>query len=270
MCLSKTNTKGGGAGVVNEVLTLPSLLHSLSSHRCKSGTQKSPVCPQVSWGMQLFPCPAHLPSQTQAICSSFLSCLLGRARSSCQGRMQAREGMRGPCSEDSSPASHDSGYLCPFLGPLHHFPSLYTLCLCFWSPRTQTSALQAEPQEPWKPPLSLREVSGHQLLQCQLCFPSPPQNPRMLGHLLQQSKLWRGQPFFPFSCWEAEKGSKQPIWRDKGPEGRLCQPSGGARPPGRLPPTPTPTPRAPTLPRSIWGVWSCSLQRLSQAGFWKA
>lgn len=45
---------------------------------------------------------------------------------------------------------------------------------------------------------------------------------------------------------EAEKGSKQPIWRDKGTVGLLCQPSRGARPPGRLPPPPPQ--RAPSLP----------------------
>lgn len=45
--------------------------------------------------------------------------------------------------------------------------------------------------------------------------------------------------------WEAEKGSKQPVWRDKGTVGWPCQPSGEAGPPGR--PSPPPLPGAPTL-----------------------
>lgn len=122
----------------------------------------------------------------------------------------------------------------------------------FLEPQTQTCALQAETTESWTPSLGLNEVSGHSTSlmpadQCHRCQPSysfSPPNPRMLGHLLQESKRWRSPAFFPFSCWEAEKGSKQPIWRDKGPEGQLCQPSGGARPPGRLPPPP---PKEPLL-----------------------
>lgn len=50
---------------------------------------------------------------------------------------------------------------------------------------------------------------------------------------------------------EAGKGSKQPVWRDKGTAGWPCQPSGGPRPPGRPPPTPTPeSPQSPS-----WWIW---------------
>lgn len=74
--------------------------------------------------------------------------------------MRAREGVRGPCSEDSSPASYDRVGTSALSWDLSTALSLVPL---FSELRTPTSALQ---KDPWKPPLSLREVSGHQFHHC--------------------------------------------------------------------------------------------------------
>lgn len=155
-----------GTGIKQEVLPLPNCLASdcacLPSHGYISGTQKpnSPLCLQGSWEMQLFTCP-----WTQAICSS-LVCLLCTARSSCfmvKEGFWLEKGREGP--DWKIPAQYHmrvgtsapSWVLAEQLGPCHcSLQSIDTSCLIdrLLERQTQTSALQVETKQPWKPPVS--------------------------------------------------------------------------------------------------------------------